>query len=304
MSDAHLHDLGYRFLFADPVLLEQLLTTCVHTPWVRELDLSSIEPFPTTFIDRRLVRRDDDFVAKVRFRGHDAYLVILLEFQSSPDPFMALRLLTYQCLVWAAILERDEAIEHLPPVFPVVLYRGERPWDAPLQVADLVHPLAREHLSAYVPAYTYYLIDEHAFPERTAALAANFISVLFTLETARAEELQARLQPVAEWLHAMAESHPASVRRVLDWISARFHADNRRAGEVRPEDIAAPEELRSMLERTIQELKDRSRQEGWQEGRREEQRRIALRLLAQGADPMQVAELVGLPIDEVRKLTH
>ena len=67
-----------------------------------------------------------------------------------------------------------------------------------------------------------------------------------------------------------------------------------------------------MLERTIQELKDRSRQEGLeigeargrQEGRREEQRRIALRLLAQGADPMQVAELVGLPIDEVRKLTH
>jgi len=286
-SDSQLHDRGYRFLFQDPVLLQQLLTTCVDAPWVHDIDLSSIEPFSTAHIDKRLVRRDDDFVAKIRFRGRDAYLVILLEFQSTPDRFMALRLLTYQCLVWASILDLDPNIEYLPPVFPLVLYNGDQPWTAPLQVADLADPLAREHLAAYVPTYAFHLIDEHAFPKETLELAANFISVIFTVETAKAEELTERLDPAVHWLHSLAHAHLDSAQRVLDWIRIRLHQDNRRAGEIRIQDITAPEELESMLDRTIRDLKNigrqEGRQEGWQAGRQEGEigarRKTLLRLL-------------------------
>ena len=50
------------------------------------------------------------------------------------------------------------------------------------------------------------------------------------------------------------------------------------------------------------------RQEGLQlgeaKGRQEEQRKIAAKLLAEGIPPQRVAELVDLPLDEIRKLTH
>jgi len=308
MSDAQLHDRGYRFLFQDPVLLGQLLTTCVDAPWVQEIDLTSIEPFSTSHIDKRLVRRDDDFVAKIRFRGRDAYLVILLEFQSTPDRFMALRLLTYQCLVWASLLDRDPDMEFLPPIFPLVLYNGDQDWAGPLQLADLADPLAREHLAAHVPAYAFHLIDEHAFSKDTLELASNFISIIFTVETARAQELLQQLSPLMQWLHSLTRDHPETAQRVLDWIRVRFHEDNRRAGEIQIQEIATPEELESMLDRTIRELKDmgrqEGRQEGLQEGLQEAQRRIAAKLLAEGLSPQRVADLVDLPLEEIRKLTH
>ena len=151
----------------------------------------------------------------------------------------------------AAILDLDPEVEALPPIFPLVLYNGDQAWTAPLQIADLADPLAREHLAAYVPTYAFHLIDEHAFPQETLELAANFISVIFTVETAKAEELTERLDPAVRWLHSLAHTHLDSAQRVLDWIRIRFHQDNRRAGEIRIQDIATPEELESMLDRTI-----------------------------------------------------
>jgi hypothetical protein len=58
--DRQLHDLGYRYLFEDPLYVRQLLETFVKEPWLAELDLGALRPLGDDFVDQRLLRRQAD----------------------------------------------------------------------------------------------------------------------------------------------------------------------------------------------------------------------------------------------------
>jgi hypothetical protein len=59
-------------------------------------------------------------------------VVVVLEFQSRPDPFMALRLWVYVGLLLQDLVRRGELApeRRLPPVLPLVLYNGRQRWSA------------------------------------------------------------------------------------------------------------------------------------------------------------------------------
>ena len=98
-----------------------------------ELDFDTLEPLPTDRISGALVQRRSDLLCKVRFRGGWLYLLILLEFQSRSDPFMALRILTYTCLTYEELIRRGEIQpgNELPPLLPVTIYNGRSRWGLP-----------------------------------------------------------------------------------------------------------------------------------------------------------------------------
>ena len=67
-----------------------------------------------------------------RHGGADTWLVLLLEFQSSSDPWMALRVMVYAGLLWQHLVKEKRLPPDgkLPPILPVVLYNGDRRWTA------------------------------------------------------------------------------------------------------------------------------------------------------------------------------
>ena len=72
------------------------------------------------------------------------YLVVMLEFQSTVEPLMALRIRNYvdrfHMEQWRG--RRFRATDRLAPVLPIVLYIGRPPWTAAARVIDLVTPEA------------------------------------------------------------------------------------------------------------------------------------------------------------------
>ena len=69
-----------------------------------------------------------------------AYLMILLEFQSSPDPWMVIRFLVYVGLLYQQLIKENQLRSgKLPPVFPVVLYNGSKTWQSPITLKKLTH---------------------------------------------------------------------------------------------------------------------------------------------------------------------
>jgi predicted transposase/invertase (TIGR01784 family) len=324
--DSKIHDYGYSYLFEDPEMVYQLLATCVDESWAKELVIEGLEPMNTNLVDKRLIRRQDDVLLRAKLRGREVFVLIVLEFQSKPDRFMTLRLLNYQCLVWLALVERsrrakgEPTLRELPPIFPVVLYNGERAWNEPRRLEDLVADADLGDLTAYVPRYTHHLIEEHSFPRARLEEVRNLISALFTLEGASQLSLEERTAKVSEWIHAVAEANPKLVARFMNWVQARFHDDNRRKGEVRAEDIQAPGGIDTMLETAIKKRAEKERQAGREEGiqegiregiqeghlvgRREKQLEVARKALAKGMAPADVAELTDLTLEEVQKLSH
>lgn len=87
-------------------------------------------------------------------------MTVLLEHQATPDARMAERL-TEEILAIARPPGQRLTRRPAPPVVPIVVYQGRRPWGAPLQVADhfdLKGPrlsLLREH----TPHLRYLLLD-------------------------------------------------------------------------------------------------------------------------------------------------
>ena len=67
--------------FVHAEMLESLIHYYVEEPFINELDLKHIEPLPNEFVTETMRKRYSDCIRKVRWKGRDAYLLIILEFQ-------------------------------------------------------------------------------------------------------------------------------------------------------------------------------------------------------------------------------
>ena len=85
--------------------------------------LSTLEKVNGSYVTDDLRSREDDVIWRVRFKDRWLYLYILLEFQSSVDAQMALRVMTYLGLLYQDILRKGQqpAGQKLPLVLPIVL---------------------------------------------------------------------------------------------------------------------------------------------------------------------------------------
>lgn len=74
---------------------------------------------------------------------------------------MALRILTHTALLWESLIKTEEFRNQkfLPPIFPIVIYNGKRPWNCAKNISDLVMPIP-EAMNAYQPKQKYYLLDK------------------------------------------------------------------------------------------------------------------------------------------------
>ena len=87
----------------------------------------------TEYVSDELLQRHGDTVWRLRLGRRHVYLLVLLEFQSEDDHWMALRTLTYSGLLYQELVRNRASVvaaERLPAVLPVVLYNGARPWTA------------------------------------------------------------------------------------------------------------------------------------------------------------------------------
>jgi len=56
---------------------------------------------------KKYEKRESDVIYKIQLRGQTAYIVILIEFQSSVDKFMALRILRYISSFYMRLKDSD-----------------------------------------------------------------------------------------------------------------------------------------------------------------------------------------------------
>ena len=141
-----MHDAAYKDLFSHPRMVVDLLRGFAAREWSDALDFSTLEKLPAEYVSDDFRQRHGDAVWRLRFRNDTwMYLLVMLEFQSSADPYMAVRILVYTGLLYQDLIRRGELGDagRLPPVLPVVLYNGRPRWTAPVEVGDLISPVGR-----------------------------------------------------------------------------------------------------------------------------------------------------------------
>jgi predicted transposase/invertase (TIGR01784 family) len=260
------HDHGYKRLFSHPQAVEELTRGFLRHGWVEALDFSTLERVGNGFISDDLRERQSDVVWRVRWKGERReWLYLLLEFQSTSYPFMAVRMLTYAGLLLEEILRKEKRKPggRIPLVLPVVLYNGKRPWRAPLDLASHFVE-APESLRRHAPRLRYLLLDQGHLDLNRPELTRNRVAALFRIETCKKPgDLPRLTQELARLLPPGEE--PELRRTITIWLLAVL----RRIfpGVTIPETVDL--EDAPMLEETMLEWRRKNRREALKEGRKE-----------------------------------
>ena len=262
------HDRRYQDLFRNVDIVRDLLVYCVDASWLSLVDLNAIELLNTKSLTGQLVRRDADVIYKLPFLdGNLCYLALFLEFQSRPDPFMALRISTYKHLFWENCVKMKQLSPNgkLPPVFGLVLYNGRRRWNCPKQLRSLIELPKQSTLWEHQPNARYHLIDE----ARINAHHQDSIShQLFKIEFCREPEEMANLVKRVATLVKGTPDHTRLWNHVGRWLSAATFSHLQYELPLH-EFIDDLEGAETMLSHTFETWKEQWKQEGLQEGREE-----------------------------------
>ncbi|ALG67928.1 Rpn family recombination-promoting nuclease/putative transposase [Beggiatoa leptomitoformis] len=309
----NLHDTSYKLLFSYPEMVKDLLTGFVHEKWVENVDFNTLEPYKTDFISEKFHSRNDDLIWRVRYQENWLYIYIILEFQSSIDDFMAIRLWVYIGLLYQHLIKTEKLNRHdkLPPVLPLVLYNGNQRWNAPISLDSLIHP-APEGLAQYRPQLHYLLIDELAYQDAELSPLKNLVAALFRMENSRNHEqadtiIVEVIKALADWLDSPEQA--GLKRAFVAWLK-QIYLPRHLPNTPMPV-INELEEVRIMLEERVQQWYAEGMQIGVQQGlqqgeyfglqrgRQEEKQRDILMILE-----IRFGELPLSLVEQVKSMTE
>ena len=209
------HDQSYKLLFSHREMVADLVRGFVREDWVAGLDFDTLERVREISVSHDLREREDDIIWRLRWGERWLYVYLLLEFQSTVDRLMAVRLLTYVGLLYQDLAAAGEipAGGPLPPVLPIVLYNGQDAWTAKTSLADLIEPDLPEQLRHWQPQIRYLLLEERRYADAELADLRNVAAALFRLENSRApEDIERVVASLVDWLAAPEQ---AALRRAF-----------------------------------------------------------------------------------------
>ena len=253
------HDSIYRLLFGQPRVIEDLLRGFASSAVGDLLDLASLKQVAARHVSEGLQQSENDMIWEVRRRqGGPLYVYVMLEFQSSPDWTMPLRMANYVGQFYRSLLARPEIRRQrrLPQVLPIVIYSGKGTWSAAEEVNQLIDRTV-PGLVPYGLHMRYLLVDTLRSPGLSRALE-NVADSMFRLQ--RAETLAeggTEVRLLQEWL---AGEEWAGLRRVLTrWIMKVLLPAKWQPEEALAED-AGLAELSAMLEGEMRTWEDNFRE--------------------------------------------
>ncbi|HQO40621.1 MAG TPA: Rpn family recombination-promoting nuclease/putative transposase, partial [Spirochaetota bacterium] len=190
MENFHTHDRGYKYLFSHPMLVKELLESFVGMDWIQEIDFSKAVSVNTSFVSDEFKNRESDIIYRLKFRGKELYLFLLIEFQSTVDRYMALRMLRYVVELYEYLIRNKKAAS-LPVIFPVLLYNGEGKWTAPDRLSKLIDvPKELKQAKLYMPEFRYFPVIENEYSEKTLLKLGNIVSSVFFFENCDKERFR------------------------------------------------------------------------------------------------------------------
>jgi len=264
------HDSSYKQFFSYPQLVADLLRDFVPNLEVDKLDFDSLEKVSGSYISDDLRDREDDVIWKIRYHDYDdwLYIYLLMEFQSTIDHFMAVRIMTYIGLLYQDLIKADviKKKEKLPPILPLVLYNGKKIWNAPQNITELLHEYPAG-LKVYQPSLQYFLIDErHDFTnEQLNAKLHSIVAILFQLEKVKSNK---ELRETLKRLNNLLKKEDSALLKIfVTWL--RIVRLPRHLPNVTLPEFKNLQELQNMLAIETENWLEQSRKQGLQEGLQE-----------------------------------
>ena len=152
------HDTFFRESFSRREVACDFLRCQLPAAVLVGLDLTTLEISKDSYVSSDLRSTYSDLVYRVGYGGEALTVYLLFEHKSWAEHWTALQLMRYIAAEGDQYRKQHPKARHLPPVYPLVIYHGDRPWTAPTGFQGLVKPLP-DPMKPYVPSFGYQLVD-------------------------------------------------------------------------------------------------------------------------------------------------
>jgi predicted transposase/invertase (TIGR01784 family) len=303
------HDKFFKQAMKDIHVAKDFFKAHLPKKILQAVDLSTLKFENHSFIDEGFKDTEADVVYSVKIGNATAYLYLLCEHQSEVDEMMSFRLLVYTVRLME-LHQKQYPDDVLPIVYPLVIYAGKEPWDAPRVIYDLFG----EHgeLAKEVLLRPYQLIDLHRIDD--VELRSRVLSGLveFVLKYRKTRDFGILSEVLFSWLteiEILIGGLKLSIS-VIKYIFSEVSQKDMNLFIMKADEYLSPT-LRGEVMTLAQLFEQKGHEQGFQQGiqqgvqqgidqgAQQEKYQLARKLLNDGMPLYKVATLVELPIDDL-----
>jgi hypothetical protein len=221
------HDALFKSAFEAPAHAAALLRELLPVALRELVAWDTLRGEPGSFVDPALADHHSDLLYSAHLRTDPPWLLhVLLEHQSTADPGMPLRALSYRTRIWNRC-RKQHPEAWLPPILTVLVSHVPGGWTTSRSLEDLFDPALRAipDLAVSVPRCSMIIEDLASQSDddlRTRSLAAFQKLTLWLLRDARAP--RRLLDSFDTWIEAFAEAEraPAGIDAITALLTYLF----------------------------------------------------------------------------------
>jgi len=268
-------------------------------PWATNMNINNLVLVDKSYILSDYEENEADIVYKANVDGKEVIFYTLLEFQSTVDYRMPLRLFFYINEIlreYIKNLEKEDKKNkkgfNVPAVIPIVLYNATREWNAPKYFKDIVNK--SELFGDNIVNFKYELFDiNHEYTKEELIKNNNITSAIFLLDQ-KVDPLEFlyRLKAVALEFNKLTDTQKMILKHWIRNTIDETIAEN--AVKILDSDKEGVEKMVANNAFMIGEMKEKVK--------KEEKMEIVKNAINLGMDDESISKLTGLSVEEVAKM--
>lgn len=159
------HDRYFRKTFGKKENIQDFLEHILPKKDLKRIDLETLKSTKESFIDDKYNEYRTDVIFKVNLSEIDqeAYICCLFEHKSTPEKFTVLQVLNYMVRIW---INKEEEIDNLPLVIPIIFYHGYKSWNVPVNLSQFFNVKVNVSEITYFPEYQPLLVQMEEMENR------------------------------------------------------------------------------------------------------------------------------------------
>lgn len=216
----HIHDKSYKDIYSKKEIAIDLFRNYVNKEFTKDLNSDNLTLVNKSYISSDYEESESDIVYRAKIGDNETIFYILLEFQSKIDYRMPIRLFFY---ISEILREYSKNHEHskndknirIPAVVPIVLYNGNKEWDAETEFRKIYYN--NEIFHEGILNFKYYIFDiNNSFTKDELLKNKNATAAIFLLDQkVNPKEYLDRVKNIALLFNNLSEEE---LKAIKHWI--------------------------------------------------------------------------------------
>lgn len=259
-----------------------------------EINEKNIEKYNSSFVSEDFKNQEADIIYKIK--GEEIF--ILVEHQTKIDYQMPLRILRYEMeIIRSRIIKNINNKIVYPVVIPIVLYTGEKRWDASINFE-----VRNSELAKYrgIKKVRYNLLDINEYTKEELLKEKNILSKIMIIEKSKtSEELKNNLEKIINEVCISNNEYDIEQRKLLINIIQYTLSGILEKNKIEEYKIKLEGE-KNML--AVFDMIEREKIKDKEEAKKESKKTIAKKLVEMKIDKDIIIKATGLTEEELEKL--